>query len=181
MAKAGSTPARAGKTPSRGQKSSSGTVHSRACGKNVEENADAVYGAWSTPARAGKTRHGGGTRPCRKVHSRACGKNQEAVFVFLIVEGPLPRVREKLAGKIAHIACPGSTPARAGKTRPSCTLKMAREVHSRACGKNASSPPPSRCSTGPLPRVREKPPLIYGRRYRAGSTPARAGKTKTRA
>ena len=134
------TPARAGKTAGSSATCKSHSDHPRACGENeigthYEEVAHGSpprvrgkRGSESplsaavriTPARAGKTRHfrSSGARPLN--HPRACGENATLPKSKTYEEGSPPRVRGKPVRRVAAKVGHRITPARAGKTRPSC-------------------------------------------------------------
>ena len=90
-------------------------------------------------------------------HPRVCGKNTGNVFQVVSRPGSPPRVREKLGKFIRRYQESGITPACAGKTER--TVSVRREI------------------TGSPPRVREKPQDKDVSYADIGITPACAGKT----
>ena len=130
------------------------------------------------PARAGKTP---GTRPTathRAAHPRACGENSRAADHDDGTGGSSPRVRGKLDRARESVQVGGLIPARAGKTGGRHGRSRRPRAHPRACGENASTPPPGRASPGSSPRVRGKPANSCPVTGWGWLIPARAGKTR---
>ena len=72
----------------------------------------------------------------------------------------------------------GITPARAGKSSPGVIISASGRDHPRACGEKWLLCVPKESALGSPPRVRGKGERRCRRRWRAGITPARAGKRR---
>ena len=154
--KAGSIPARAGNPADWSRRTSTGTVHPRACGESPSgrprkhdargpsprvrgirngRRAD-VCRAGSIPARAGNPTLTRSAPRSSRVHPRACGESRHVRPGLRARPGPSPRVR----GIPRHPPPPppvrGSIPARAGNPRRAGRNRIPRTVHPRACGES---------------------------------------------
>ena len=86
-------------------------------------------------------------------------------------------MRGKQADSVRRRRNDGITPARAGKTRRSCSLSSIWTDHPRACGENLFYSLRISQNAGSPPRVRGKQAEDAYRVHVIGITPARAGKT----
>ena len=87
-------------------------------------------------------------------------------------------MRERRPRRDAAIAVNGITPARAGKTNPTCLFRDAFQDHPRSCGKDIVYLIRKEPGPGSPPLVRERRTAISESSWRLGITPARAGKTR---
>ena len=130
-----------------------------------------------TPARAGKTKKNKYILAETRDHPRSRGKDDIVDRMSATVQGSPPLARERPGSDPRPAACPGITPARAGKTNPFALLWCKSWDHPRSRGKDipdAASPVWYQGSP-PLARERLIRSLCFG--VKAGITPARAGKT----
>ncbi len=95
--------------------------------------------------------------------------------------GPSPRVRGKRGGDRSPQPHEGSIPAGAGETHVGDDRVRAIRVHPRGCGGNYLRMTLWTSSGGPSPRVRGKRLGVLDLGVVAGSIPAGAGETRTRA
>ena len=91
--------------------------------------------------------------------------------------GSSPRVRGKLADRVAGHGARGIIPARAGKTGGGRCGGPPRADHPRACGENEALAASDATDKGSSPRVRGKRNECTGHPVVQGIIPARAGKT----
>ena len=73
----------------------------------------------------------------------------------------------------------GITPADAGKTTPTQSMRLSRWDHPRGCGENAGTASVSYPPPGSPPRMRGKPDEVTAYQAEARITPADAGKTSS--
>ena len=110
-------------------------------------------------------------------HPRACGENSPGWRFRLPARGSSPRVRGKLADRVAGHGARGIIPARAGKTGGGRCGGPPRADHPRACGENEALAASDATDKGSSPRVRGKRNECTGHPVVQGIIPARAGKT----
>ena len=130
-----------------------------------------------TPAYAGKRGSGSLPRSCRRDHPRVCGEKISQTRRNLPLGGSPPRVRgkallEKLLFRLCRI-----TPARAGKRSRGPCFPAPGQDHPRACGEKQALALADIYEGGSPPRVRGKDCKYPWFQWRAGITPARAGKS----
>ena len=89
-----------------------------------------------TPACAGKTLTVSDYHKETRDHPRVCGKNTKCVCTQGLNPGSPPRVREKPADTSWEVLGRGITPACAGKTYSTSTIRNSKRDHPRVCGKN---------------------------------------------
>ena len=106
-----------------------------------------------------------------------CGENVFPQKCFFSTGGSPPRVRGKPEFMNAHQVEGRITPACAGKTVVIFGLEPPPEDHPRVCGENIPHQLRPACAGGSPPRVRGKRRSMTLRMWRAGITPACAGKT----
>ena len=132
-----------------------------------------------TPACAGKTIGGIDHVGHRQDHPRVCGKDQmEPGYIYEFVGSP-PRVRERLHNHTTLTKESWITPACAGKTQAWMLPSSKQRDHPRVCGKDAGFLHSHIKFIGSPPRVRERHQAKGVTIYKAGITPACAGKTCT--
>ena len=112
-------------------------------------------------------------------HPRVCGKNWESDPNNRRGTGSPPRVREKRCTLILVTSLIRITPACAGKTKSSLSLRSLNWDHPRVCGKNPQRYLSTVRFSGSPPRVREKLNLDETDDTALRITPACAGKTTT--
>ena len=130
----------------------------------------------SIPASAGKPRPPGSETAAGRVHPRERGEAVPNPPARLWTTGPSPRARGSRRVMRVMSLPAGSIPASAGKPPSRSTRGRWSGVHPRERGEAAV-----RCgcrggSSGPSPRARGSPSPAIGRRGRARSIPASAGK-----
>ena len=150
------TPAHAGKTSERMPCVRQIADHPRACGENTWSNILRVLDNGSpprmrgkrrsnpysvapngiTPAHAGKTVRNLRRRQYDSDHPRACGENSGASSLQKPPNGSPPRMRGKQKLPAPVFSCGRITPAHAGKTLLSWSMKRPASDHPRACGEN---------------------------------------------
>ena len=110
-------------------------------------------------------------------HPRAGGENDPYEAFTRMSEGSSPRGRGKRSSPVPRPRCARLIPARAGKTSPRRTRRVARWAHPRAGGENRQDVTLAGSRAGSSPRGRGKQAcpksVICCRRL----IPARAGKT----
>ncbi len=177
----GTIPARAGSTALGGFRPFPIWDHPRACGEHHQRTpcirpwsgpSPRVRGALPAPSR-GWPRDG--TIPTR------AGSTADARDRRCMRSGPSPRVRGALADLRAEITRLGTIPARAGSTYGSGLGAPQWWDHPRACGEHSTESGWTSAGMGPSPRVRGAPGWARTRRRSAGTIPARAGSTLSRA
>ena len=196
-ANGGLIPARAGKTTPTHPSTAAVAAHPRACGENQllfdpfgdpGGSSPRVRGKQAPcgsgehpprliPARAGKTRVARDGHRVSPAHPRACGENAAVRQLSGATAGSSPRVRGKRAVVVQGAQGVRLIPARAGKTRGSCSGRAGRSAHPRACGENMMTSAARRNCSGSSPRVRGKLPRGRNSIRKPGLIPARAGKT----
>ena len=130
-----------------------------------------------TPAYAGKSRRKTTDRFCSRDHPRMCGEKDKAKEMGATTKGSPPRVRGKAApflhtGQRARI-----TPAYAGKSWAGMTSTALLSDHPRACGEKPIRFKRALVGPGSPPRMRGKALRCPVYLWRAGITPACAGKS----
>ena len=110
-------------------------------------------------------------------HPRACGEKPYAYLDSLKNPGSPPRVRGKEIGWNEKYLSAGITPARAGKSKYVCEMKIYHWDHPRACGEKDRLPVFVAADRGSPPRVRGKVVSFSSSILPMGITPARAGKS----
>ena len=129
------------------------------------------------PASAGQTLEAIRTAHDCADHPRECGANFFVPTVVVVFAGSSPRVRGKLADKVAMLAAHRIIPASAGQTTTRCNRPVLRSDHPRECGANRPATSRWLAATGSSPRVRGKHAvLLYGVHF-ARIIPASAGQT----
>ena len=191
------TPAHAGKTRARARHFHADSDHPRACGENRSTGTfTASFGGSPprmrgkrkvsrrgraevriTPAHAGKTMKMPTPRGRPTDHPRACGENEEPQIPQLPNVGSPPRMRGKQPPKQDTARASRITPAHAGKTSISSSLRGSIADHPRACGENYSLSCGIPMGCGSPPRMRGKRTRVRNRTANARITPAHAGKT----
>ncbi len=195
----GTTPARAGSTPWAPGPRGAGGDHPRTRGEHIpakvlkmaakgppphargapdrNQPRDDLPG--TTPARAGST-----SRSCRRAsasrdHPRTRGEHRAMVMDPAVRVGPPPHAR----GAPRHGHGPGraggTTPARAGSTGQPHPVAMPRWDHPRTRGEHISVIVRRRGVGGPPPHARGAPRQGAHRFQHRGTTPARAGSTRS--
>ena len=195
------TPARAGKTPSKTGRECRCGDHPRSCGKDFTRQCTHIIPPGSpplvrerlgipcfseappriTPARAGKTIPECAVARCYRDHPRSCGKDPEPHHVGQCEPGSPPLVRERQTTKNKSSHRTRITPARAGKTYLYATDNDVIGDHPRSCGKDSGSTCLNSYVQGSPPLVRERLQHFPSCNAIRGITPARAGKTITKA
>ena len=195
----GSTPARAGPTSRRRRWRGRRREHPRACGADLpphaamsvrigapprvrgrlQERVPMASVGRSTPARAGPTSHRERNAQQRAEHPRACGADASEVSESAWLAGAPPRVRGRRDPRGGDAVIRRSTPARAGPTRASWAACGRTSEHPRACGADGGAAAVRAAHLGAPPRVRGRLPTGETPWSRVGSTPARAGPTRT--
>ena len=130
-----------------------------------------------TPAHAGKTRSPPSQSPAPGDHPRACGEDLSGYRLSRVVTGPPPRMRGRPDRLHRGSHDYGTTPAHAGKTRPTTPRKSRLRDHPRACGEDAADAAAIAENAGPPPRMRGRLIICITLLHSGGTTPAHAGKT----
>ena len=150
------TPADAGKTSSPHASFCLSTDHPRGCGENDDGDISRLRDIGSPPRMRGKhaicyqSRHAGRITPadagktllpdatafCTKDHPRGCGENIDFYFSATAIQGSPPRMRGKQGYRPRIRVAAGITPADAGKTLQSLSMKAVKKDHPRGCGEN---------------------------------------------
>ena len=129
-----------------------------------------------TPACAGKRLY----EPLRAVtiwdHPRVCGEKAPRHLAHLAMLGSPPRVRGKGKKGLKKSPRYGITPACAGKSTAEPRLRITTGDHPRVCGEKPWKSHRHNTQGGSPPRVRGKVFRSAGAAFRAGITPACAGK-----
>ncbi len=133
----------------------------------------------TTPARAGKTPAPWATGAGRRDHPRTRGEDIVGMFVAAGTVGPSPHARGRLGVESDLGAADRTTPARAGKTRPRRRARPVCSDHPRTRGEDSVIRKSVRVSGGPPPHARGRPTGTEQDSSRSGTTPARAGKTRS--
>ena len=170
------TPAHAGKTKYKRARGFLSSDHPRACGENrsksVQRNAQSgspprmrgkqylqylnLEAARITPAHAGKTISRLFPTTHTTDHPRACGENRWSNILRLQDSGSPPRMRGKQKLPAPVFSCGRITPAHAGKTLLSWSMKRPASDHPRACGENLLADADTQANLGSPPRMRGK-------------------------
>ena len=110
-------------------------------------------------------------------HPRACGEKYDVAVQKTDDEGSPPRVRGKATHLQEFLSFFGITPARAGKSSCQADNESMFWDHPRACGEKQALALADIYEGGSPPRVRGKDCKYPWFQWRAGITPARAGKS----
>ena len=192
----GITPAYAGKSSKRGSNSQWLRDHPRVCGEKCHvpalrrcepgspprmrgKGAQYSLPVWRhriTPAYAGKSLPSRACPPSCWDHPRVCGEKHIRVVCGCTRVGSPPRMRGKeAAGKLCSPGR-GITPAYAGKRGRSPSPSRLLRDHPRVCGEKSCTHLCELSQGGSPPRMRGKVFRSAGAAFRAGITPAYAGK-----
>ncbi len=132
----------------------------------------------TTPARAGKTDVGSGTGGRAGDYPRASGEDGVSQPVGAYLLGLPPRERGRRPLYLRRARQPGTTPARAGKTRAEVGPSRRRRDYPRASGEDSATVMSKLLVWGLPPRERGRPLGGFVHGHDEGTTPARAGKTR---
>ena len=110
-----------------------------------------------TPARAGKTKKNKYILAETRDHPRSRGKDDIVDRMSATVQGSPPLARERPGSDPRPAACPGITPARAGKTNPFALLWCKSWDHPRSRGKDIPDAASPVWYQGSPPLARERP------------------------
>ncbi len=192
---AGTIPAGAGSRSCRGAASAGGRDHPRGCGEQAATAragstcggpSPRVRGADRAPTRSAnfpgtipagagsRSRRPAGRATCRD-HPRGCGEQVAFIQGVKAGEGPSPRVRGAVPGRIDAAGAVGTIPAGAGSSSEPSPTAAPPEDHPRGCGEQLRHVHEPGEVEGPSPRVRGAgrcDRLAAGRR---GTIPAGAG------
>ena len=131
----------------------------------------------STPASAGRTRRRPSSQRSGPEHPRERGEDMARKRMISPDFGAPPRARGGRSA-LAHLGrCAGSTPASAGRTRPSQAPARCSSEHPRERGEDVGVSCSGTGSAGAPPRARGGPAIGHGRPSPTRSTPASAGRT----
>ena len=130
-----------------------------------------------TPAYAGKRSEFSFAFTLHKDHPRICGEKPEWCREDVEAWGSPPHMRGKAQIHLGLLVVLGITPAYAGKSTPSHTVKQDKKDHPRICGEKTDRLKLVRNAPGSPPHMRGKASI--GARVAAlfGITPAYAGKS----
>ncbi len=190
-------PAHAGNTLCTWLKTSSVTVHPRACGEHADQiHADhAVCGSSPRmrgtllggvvvarhrrfiPAHAGNTMSGALSDPQTPVHPRACGEHEFECHGCGQHIGSSPRMRGTQRRERVFVVGDRFIPAHAGNTMAECAKRMASAVHPRACGEHDEIEAARARNRGSSPRMRGTLGQAIGNASLQRFIPAHAGNT----
>ena len=130
-----------------------------------------------TPAYAGKRGAAGSIGSRSQDHPRVCGEKAPPMYNSVCAKGSPPRMRGKDNGVVASGDNYGITPAYAGKSKISKSVKLKKRDHPRICGEKKRNFFPVEWPKGSPPHMRGKGNKGAGRVAIAGITPAYAGKS----
>ena len=130
-----------------------------------------------TPAPAGTTQYIRLLHKASQDHPRACGDHFFPSYYNVISIGSPPRLRGPRSQIPIYRHSPRITPAPAGTTRESRTMRSRRRDHPRACGDHYSSSLRWPDLPGSPPRLRGPHQEIKAIARQGGITPAPAGTT----
>ena len=131
-----------------------------------------------TPACAGTTESVPYESSHSQDHPRVCGNHRLRLALYSFASGSPPRVREPLRLQFVQILNFGITPACAGTTAHTSSIRTTARDHPRVCGNHCNRVSAYAFTSGSPPRVREP---LYSSPSASRSlriTPACAGTTR---
>ena len=171
-------PAHAGNAPTFAKRSSTVSVHPRACGERARAspsadrqlgssprmrgtritNAHAAINRRFIPAHAGNALAISAALSGVAVHPRACGERRSGRRLALPHDGSSPRMRgtRRSSGRCGIVA--RFIPAHAGNAGASSRWNASSAVHPRACGERLIWQAATACLNGSSPRMRGTQP-----------------------
>ena len=130
-----------------------------------------------TPACAGTTESVPYESSHSQDHPRVCGNHRLRLALYSFASGSPPRVREPLRLQFVQILNFGITPACAGTTAHTSSIRTTARDHPRVCGNHCNRVSAYAFTSGSPPRVREPRRHVECNAVILGITPACAGTT----
>ena len=130
-----------------------------------------------TPACAGTTGSGWPCTRSPRDHPRVCGNHSASNSSRSSISGSPPRAREPLLLQFVQILNFGITPACAGTTAHTSSIRTTARDHPRVCGNHCNRVSAYAFTSGSPPRVREPRRHVECNAVILGITPACAGTT----
>ena len=139
---------------------------------------DSTFNAGITPAYAGKSCRSQSSSGRGWDHPRICGEKTSRPREERAGVGSPPHMRGKAQIHLGLLVVLGITPAYAGKSTPSHTVKQDKKDHPRICGEKTDRLKLVRNAPGSPPHMRGKVLIRFTGRVGVGITPAYAGKSR---